>query len=121
MSVFVRIVTRWRAREVAAGVSDLAVFEITNDRRNTALDLLDDLHAKLYLADNKGLIGSANLTAPALGWATRNNVEILMAVRRGDPDVERLLKTLGYGCPSHLCDPLGDRIGGSHSQCAESR
>ena len=94
VSVFVRIVTRWRAREVAVGVSDLAVFEIANDRPNTALHLLDDLHAKLYLADNSGLIGSANLTAPALGWAMRNNVEILTAVRRGDPDVERLLKHL---------------------------
>ena len=93
-SVFVRVVTRWRAGEVAAGVSDLAVFEIANNRPNTKLDLLDDLHAKLYLADDIGLIGSANLTATALGWAERNNVEILMAVRRKDPDVERLLKRL---------------------------
>ena len=93
-SVFVRVVTRWRAREVAAGVSDLAVFEIANNRPNTELALLNDLHAKLYLADDSGLVGSVNLTATALGWAERTNIEILMAVRRENPDVERLLKRL---------------------------
>ena len=93
-SVIVRIVTRWRAAEVAAGVSDLAVFEIANERPNTELKLLEDIHAKLYLADNWGLVGSANLTATALGWAERSNVEILIPVQRTDTEVLHLLKRL---------------------------
>ena len=93
-SVFVRIFTRWRAAEIAAGVSDLAVFEIANERPNTELKLLDDIHAKLYIADNRGLVGSANLTATALGWAERSNVEILIPVQRNQTEVSHLLKRL---------------------------
>lgn len=98
--VAVRIVTRWKAAEVAAGVSDLEVFELTNERPDTKLALLDDLHAKLYLADDEGLAGSANLTAAALGWADRSNVELLLPVTRSDEDVARLLRRLECAEPA---------------------
>lgn len=98
--VSVQIVTRWRASEVASGVSDLEVFELANERANTKLALLDDLHAKLYLADDKGLAGSANLTATALGWADRRNVELLLPVSRSDEDVARLLLRLESAEPA---------------------
>ena len=98
--VAVRIVTRWRAAEVAAGVSDLEVFELANDRSGAELVLLDDLHAKLFLADDKGLAGSANLTAAALGWSKRNNVELLLPVDRSTPDVARLLRCLDEARPA---------------------
>ena len=100
LSVSVRIVTRWRAAEVATGVSDLAVFDVANDRANTELALLDDLHAKLYVADDDGLVGSANLTATALGWAERNNVEILVPMQRNTPEILRLLKRLETAVPA---------------------
>ena len=98
--VTVRIITRWRAAEVAAGVSDLEVFEIANDRRNTELALLDDLHAKLFLADDKGFAGSANLTAAALGWSEKSNVELLLPVRHSDTEVARLLRRLEHAAPA---------------------
>lgn len=96
----VRIVTRWRAAEVAAGISDLEVFELANGRPNTELALLDDLHAKLYLADDDGLAGSANVTAAALGWAEKSNVELLLPVKRSEPDVARLLRRLERAEPA---------------------
>lgn len=99
-AVSVRIVTRWRATEVAAGISDLEVFELSNERPNTELALLDDLHAKLYLADDEGLAGSANVTAAALGWAQKSNVELLLPVRRSDSDVVRLLRRLERAEPA---------------------
>lgn len=99
-AISVRIVTRWRPAEIAAGVSDLAVFELVQERANTELALLDDLHAKLYLADDSGLAGSANLTAAALGWSERSNVELLLPVRKGDPDVARLLRRLETARPA---------------------
>lgn len=99
-AISVRIVTRWRAAEVAAGVSDLEVFELVQERANTELALLDDLHAKLYLADDSGLAGSANLTAAALGWSERSNVELLLPIRRSDPDVARLLRRLETARPA---------------------
>lgn len=99
-SVPVLIVTRWRAAEVASGVSDLEVFEVATERSETRLALLDDLHAKLYLADDEGLAGSANLTATALGWADRSNVELLLPVTRLDAEVARLLRRLEYALPA---------------------
>jgi len=99
-SVAVRIVTRWRAAEVASGISDLEVFALAAERPNTALALLDDLHAKLYLADDEGLAGSANLTGAALGWSEKSNVELLLPVKRSDPDVVRLLRRLDDAAPA---------------------
>ena len=93
-SVPVRIVTRWRPEEIAAGVSDLEVFEVVRERLHTELSLLDDLHAKLYVADEQCLLGSANLTATALGWADRSNVELLVPARVTDTEVVLLMERL---------------------------
>lgn len=82
--VQVDIVTRWHAAEVAAGVSDLEVFELAASRPNTSLRLLDQLHAKLYLSDDRLLVGSANLTARALGWCDEPNLELLVEVSIDD-------------------------------------
>jgi hypothetical protein len=76
--VSVVIYTRWRAEEVAAGVSDLGVFDEVNRRAGTTLLLCPELHAKYYRSDERVLIGSANLTAAALGWAPMSNLEILV-------------------------------------------
>lgn len=99
-AVPVRIVTRWRPAEVAAGLSDLEVFDIANERPHTELGLLHSLHAKLYLADDDSLVGSANLTASALGWCQDSNLEILLPARRSDPDVARLLERLSTATPA---------------------
>ena len=88
------IVTRWRSAEVAAGVSDLEALEIAKSRSKTELLLLDDLHAKLYVADEHCLVGSANLTASALGWANRNNIELLVPASIADPEIAFLLHQL---------------------------
>ena len=93
-TVPVKIVTRWRAAEVAVGISDLEVLQIATERPNTELWLLDDLHAKLYLADDKCLVGSANLTASALGWSKHSNIELLISAKSTDSDIAFLLKQL---------------------------
>ena len=99
-NISVKVITRWRAAEVAAGVSELEVFEVCQNRSRAELLLLDNLHAKLYLADNLGLIGSANLTATALGWVDRSNVELLVPARRSDPEVSYLLQRLEKAEPA---------------------
>ena len=99
-SVPVRIITRWRPTEIAAGVSDLEVLEVANGRPNTELGLLDDLHAKLYLADGHCLVGSANLTGSALGWSERSNIELLVPARPTDSYVAYLLKRLESAEPA---------------------
>lgn len=93
--VRVEIVTRWYAEEVAAGVSDLAVFDLAASRPGVTLRLLDNLHAKLYGADDLLLAGSANLTATALGWCENPNLELLVPVRADDEAVLRCRAALG--------------------------
>ncbi|MDE0001492.1 MAG: phospholipase D family protein [Rhodospirillaceae bacterium] len=99
-AVPVRIVTRWRPAEVASGLSDLEVYDIAKERLHTELSLLDSLHAKLYLSDDDCLVGSANLTAAALGWRPDSNVEILLRASRSDTDVLHLLERLSYASPA---------------------
>ena len=96
----VQVVTRWKAAEVAAGISDLDTLLVTSERPKTKLTLLDDLHAKIYLADDQCLVGSANLTASALGWSERSNVELLVPAQPTDPDVARLLGRLESAVPA---------------------
>ena len=99
-SIPVQVVTRWRAAEVAAGVSDLDALLVADERPNTELALLDDLHAKLYLADDQCLVGSANLTASALGWSERSNIELLVPAQPSDPEVAYLLERLESAMPA---------------------
>lgn len=75
--VAVKVVTRWRIDEIAAGVSDLAVWPLLRDR-GAELWLHPNLHAKYYRGDAVVLIGSANLTDTALGWRPDPNLEILL-------------------------------------------
>lgn len=86
------VVTRWRPDEIARGVSDLSVFEIVRDRPQTEMRILDRLHAKLYIADRKCLMGSANVTLSGLGWSSSSNVELLTNVPFDDPSVQRLIQ-----------------------------
>ena len=77
--VSVHCVTRWRPEEIAAGVSDLAVWDVLSERPRSSLWLQSHLHAKYYRADDQCLVGSANLTATALGWVQPPNLELLIA------------------------------------------
>ena len=83
-------VTRWKPDEIAAGVSDLAVFDVLSSRQQASLRLLPHLHAKYFRADGRCLVGSANLTASALGWISPCNVEILIEVAPSDPRLQEL-------------------------------
>jgi hypothetical protein len=80
IGVQVRTFTRWRVDEVAAGVSDLEVLDLLEARAGAELHLCDELHAKIYLVDGvAALLGSANISAAALGISARPNLEILQA------------------------------------------
>ena len=78
LGIGVCCVTRWRPDEILAGASDLEVWPLLRERENCNLFLRDDLHAKYYRIDNSCLIGSANITNSALGWAPNSNLEILV-------------------------------------------
>ena len=77
-AVPVTCITRWQPEEVAAGVSDLEVFDVLRERTETVLLLWPPLHAKYFRADGQCLVGSANVTGRALGWASPANIELLI-------------------------------------------
>lgn len=75
----IRCVTRWLPRDIATGVSDPEIINPLEKRGNYYLSLVDNLHAKLYIADCRCLAGSANVTVPALGgFGEKDNIEILI-------------------------------------------
>ena len=69
-------ITRWQVEDIATGVSDLECYPIIR-AIGGVFRLHSNLHAKYFRADEHILIGSANVTNSALGWATEPNVEIL--------------------------------------------
>lgn len=91
-SVAVTVVTRWRPDEIARGVSDLGIWEVLQNRVQGRLLLEPALHAKYYRFDEHAFIGSANLTASALGWKMPANVELLEVSRPLVAFEERLLR-----------------------------
>ncbi len=69
-------VTRWQIQDIAMGASDVECRIIVNEFGGV-FKLHPTLHAKYYRADEKVLVGSANLTYSALGWSSGPNLEIL--------------------------------------------
>ena len=83
--VVVTCITRWHPQEIAAGVSDPEVFHLLTKHPGAALLLWPSLHAKYYRADDRCLVGSANLTAKALGWVSPSNIELLIEASATHP------------------------------------
>lgn len=83
----VTAVTRWWPQEIAAGVSDIEIWDLFRTRAERRLWVRNDLHAKLYQADDTCLVGSANLTAKALGLSSPANFELLLQMPASDPTI----------------------------------
>jgi hypothetical protein len=81
--------------EVAAGVSDPEIAEIAEADGRPHILLCHNLHAKLYIADDRCLIGSANLTGRATGRVPDANIELLLEADTTHPEVQRVLDAIG--------------------------
>ena len=77
VNVSVEVVVRWLPFDIKVGVSDLEVWDIIRDRPGADLFVRQDLHAKYYRADDRCLVGSANLTGATLGLSLAPNFELL--------------------------------------------
>jgi hypothetical protein len=88
------VVTRWRASEVAAGVSDPGILASVVERRGRVL-LNDGLHAKLYLFDEDvAFVGSANLTERGFAVYGTGNVEALVSLAPPPTSLFRFVRRL---------------------------
>ncbi|WP_285184535.1 phospholipase D family protein [Rhodococcus sp. MEB041] len=93
-TVSVSLTTRWRIDEFIAGISDLEAFTLMQSLPNAQLFLVQNLHAKLYLNESVGLIGSANITHAGLNGPDSGNLEILHDVNRTDTGVDEVVKKI---------------------------
>jgi hypothetical protein len=87
-------VTRWSITEIAAGVSDPEIMQLAVEDGRVQVRLCHNLHAKLYAADSRCLVGSANLTGKATGLVSGANIELLMETDSAHPEVRRVLDTI---------------------------
>ena len=71
-------VTRWTPQDIRFGASDIDCRQVILERGG-AFRLHPGLHAKYFRFDDVAFVGSANVTAAALGWAAQPNLEILCA------------------------------------------
>lgn len=93
--VFIKCVTRWIPEEIAAGVSDPEIIQALEERGNYTITLVDKLHAKIYISDNKCLAGSANVTQSGLGEsAGDNNIEVLVGCTTQDQNIVNTLNAI---------------------------
>ncbi|WP_081639867.1 phospholipase D family protein [Actinomadura flavalba] len=90
----IECITRWTPEEVAAGVSDPEIIELTEGDERLHIVLCPSLHAKLYLTTDRCLVGSANLTNKATGRVPGANIEILVEVPVTHPEVVRVLNEI---------------------------
>ena len=84
-------VTRWTPAEVAAGVSDPEICDVAEKDERVRIALCSPWHAKLFRADDRCLVGSANLTGKATGLVAQPNIELLVDVPGDHGEVIRVL------------------------------
>ena len=127
-NIHLRCVTRWLPRDVAAGVSDPEIVSVLEERRDYSLTLVDNLHAKLYIAGEDCLIGSPNVTFTGLGDNPDSNLEILISTTIHNPDVAstlvditraertatpalaKAIRRLADSLPPHLANPIAKQM-----------
>jgi len=77
------VITRWRAEEVAKGVSDTSILSLAGERRDFTVLLANNLHAKVYIVDDiVAYVSSANVTDRAMGFTVGANIEAGVILER---------------------------------------
>ena len=94
-ALHLRCVSRWLPKEIAAGVSDPEILDLLEVRGNFSLSLVDRLHAKLYIAGDRCLVGSANVTLAGLGeGGESSNIELLVESTINKPEIAATLNAI---------------------------
>lgn len=80
----VQVAARFLPSDIAAGVCEVAAAEfLLADQRVSNFVRHSALHGKLFRADDRCLVGSANVTNRGLGWAKASNAELLIRIPAG--------------------------------------
>ena len=87
-------VTCWKPIDVASGYSDPEIIELLDQRDNFSVYLVDNLHAKIYIAGANCLVGSSNVTLAGFGESENSNIEILIKTDINNSDVKLALSEI---------------------------
>lgn len=84
------IVSRWQKGDLATGSSDLECYTLCKEN-NWKFKILNDLHAKVMLIDNKDLfIGSPNLTGSGMSLIPVSNKELGVRIQATESDIKTI-------------------------------
>lgn len=85
-----RVISRWDRSDLLSKVSDIEVYNFCK-KLDWSFEIIENLHAKFYLMDNKDLIsGSLNLTAKGIGLVPISNKEFGNYFEAIDEDLKNI-------------------------------
>ena len=94
VTIPLKIVCRWRAEDLLANVSDIAVFPYLDGLGNQ-LYIHPDIHLKLYIfQSNLAFNTSGNLTLSGLGYSPHSNIEVGSMVNLAVQDWHEIYKVI---------------------------
>ena len=103
-NVAVTVYTRWHIDDILTGASDRKAWDVAKNH-GTRFYSCPRLHAKMYIADNAALVGSANATNKGLRGSESSNIELLLPVDATQKDITATLNTIL--AESFLAAPFG--------------
>ena len=101
------VYARWEIDDVASGASDWRVWDIAAER-GVPFFACPRLHAKIYIADNTALVGSANATGAGIGLSANANLELLIEVDARHASVMEVIRIAQE--TSALASPIGPDV-----------
>ena len=90
------VYARWRLHDLVTGASDIEA-QMVAQQHQVLFFAYAPLHAKIYIADDRALVGSANATGSGLGGTARDNLEVLVEQDANHPDITSVLDSLTQG------------------------
>ena len=100
----VAVFVRWATHDIATGATDWQAWDVAS-RHEVGFYACPGLHAKMYIADDKALVGSANATARGLGLGGNSNLELLISADTDQEDVADVLAAVKER--SSIAEPIG--------------
>ena len=101
------VFANWTHENIASGASDWKAWDVA---RNHGVPMYDcpNLHAKVYVADGRAIVGSANATARGLQSGVPSNLELLIEVDADTREVQDLINVVQ--AVSEVASPFGSDV-----------
>ena len=101
------VFANWTHENIASGASDWKAWDIARDH-GVPMFNCPNLHAKVYVADGRAIVGSANATARGLQSGVTSNVELLIEVDAHTKEVQGLINLVQ--AVSEVASPFGSDV-----------